>query len=153
MLLFASHSTSQRVIADVAVTSTHQSACIVVERLGRRGFPVENAAARVCRDAGKRVRSNAFLSRHGPVRDLSSVDVPELQQGPAHAAWIRRWSSIVACADARAFVVSLLEKETPLKEWTGPHRQWMQRWVMTITQCEVKCFFLPFHSEFEQTAS
>ena len=32
--------------------------------LGRRGFPRENAAARICREAGGRVRSNAF------VRDL-----------------------------------------------------------------------------------
>ena len=32
----------------------HRSACAVVGTLGRRGFPLENAAARVCREAGGR---------------------------------------------------------------------------------------------------
>ena len=39
-------------------------ACAVVGTLGRRGFPLENAAARICREAGGRVRTNVF------VRDL-----------------------------------------------------------------------------------
>ena len=42
----------------------HRSACVVAGTLGRRGFPLENAAARICREAGGRVRTNVF------VRDL-----------------------------------------------------------------------------------
>ena len=50
----------------------HRSACAVVRRLVRRGFPLENAAARVCREAGGRVRTNAFL------RDMDSVSINPL---------------------------------------------------------------------------
>ena len=42
----------------------HRSACPVAGVLGRRGFPLENAAARICREAGGRVRTNVL------VRDL-----------------------------------------------------------------------------------
>ena len=42
----------------------HRSACPVAGVLGRRGFPLENVAARICREAGGRVRTNVF------VRDL-----------------------------------------------------------------------------------
>ena len=47
----------------------HRSACPVAGVLGRRGFPLENVAARICREAGGRVRMNVF------VRDL---DLPEI---------------------------------------------------------------------------
>ena len=36
----------------------HRSACPVAGALGRRGFPLENVAARICREAGGRVRTN-----------------------------------------------------------------------------------------------
>ena len=42
----------------------HRAACSVAGILGRRGFPLETAAARICREAGARVRTNVF------VRDL-----------------------------------------------------------------------------------
>ena len=42
----------------------HRAACAVVGVLVRRGFPVESAAARVCREAGARVSTNVM------VRDL-----------------------------------------------------------------------------------
>ena len=42
----------------------HRAACAVAGVLGRRGFPLESAAARVCREAGARVRTNVM------VRDL-----------------------------------------------------------------------------------
>ena len=54
--------------ADVAVSSTlfghHRAACPRAGVLSRRGFSMESAAARICREAGGRVRTNAF------VRDL-----------------------------------------------------------------------------------
>ena len=42
----------------------HRSTCAVAGVLGRRGYPLETAAAKVCRDAGARVRLNTM------VRDL-----------------------------------------------------------------------------------
>ena len=42
----------------------HRSACAVSGVLGRRGFAVESAAARICREASARVMANVF------VRDL-----------------------------------------------------------------------------------
>ena len=33
--------------------------------------------------------------------------VPQILQGRAHAAWIKRWSSMLACSAARAFALSL----------------------------------------------
>ena len=38
----------------------HRSACSRT-RLGRRGFPLESAAARICREAGGRVATNMFV--------------------------------------------------------------------------------------------
>ena len=56
------------------VLGHHRSACAVVGRLGCRGFPLENAAARVCREAGGRVRTNAFLRDMdlGPINPLDA---------------------------------------------------------------------------------
>ena len=45
----------------------HRAACSVAGILGKRGFPLENAAARVCREAGARVRTNVM------VRDMDLV--------------------------------------------------------------------------------
>ena len=39
----------------------HRFACPVAGVLGRRGFPLENAAARICREAGGRVRTNVLV--------------------------------------------------------------------------------------------
>ncbi len=48
----------------------HRAACARVGVLGRRGYAVENVAARICREAGGRVTTNAFL------RDLD-LDLPQ----------------------------------------------------------------------------
>ena len=50
----------------------HRAACPRAGVLSRRGFSLESAAARICREAGGRVRTNAF------VRDL---DVPDANAG------------------------------------------------------------------------
>ena len=39
----------------------HRSACPVAGVLGTRGFPLENAAARICREGGGRVRTNVLV--------------------------------------------------------------------------------------------
>ena len=39
----------------------HRSACGVAGVLGRRGFPLETAAARICREACGKVRTNVFV--------------------------------------------------------------------------------------------
>ena len=190
---------SQPVPADVAgpldVLGHHRSACAVVGTLGRSGFPLENAAARICREAGGRVRTNVLVrdldlgvvdqfvarriqvvvdelllfqeaqlavdttlvcpltwegeakprtattsgkearypelagnggrarlvvlagevgGRFSDETGLASAkvrEVPQILQGRAHAAWMRRWSSILACAVARAFALSLLDRD------------------------------------------
>ena len=189
----------------------HRSACVVAGVLGGRGVPLETAAARICREAGGRVRTNVFvrdldlgvvnqfdtrrfevvvdglplfqgaqvavdttlvcpLTRTGEAKPrtvnecgaslkvarrrkerrypellgdrgraqlvvlagevggrfsaktaqfltgLASAKVrelPVLLRGRAHAAWLRRWSAMLACAAAaRAFALSLLEMDT-----------------------------------------
>ena len=40
-------------------------------------------------------------------------EVPLVLQGRAQAAWVRRWSAILACTAARAFCVSLLDCRPP----------------------------------------
>ena len=44
-------------------------------------------------------------------------ELPELLRGRAHPAWLRRSSSLLACAAARAFALSLLERDT---SWMVP---------------------------------
>ena len=48
-----------------------------------------------------------FLSALAKARALS---VPQVLQGRVQAAWIRRWSAILACSAARAFSLSLLDQ-------------------------------------------
>ena len=47
----------------------HRAACARAVMLGRRGYALESVAARICREAGGRVRTNMF------VRDMD-LDVP-----------------------------------------------------------------------------
>ena len=47
----------------------HRASCALAGVLGRRGYALESAAARVCREAGARVSSNVFL------RDLDLVGI------------------------------------------------------------------------------
>ena len=49
------------------VLGHHRASCATVGVLGRRGFALESAAARVCREAGDRVSANVL------VRDLDIV--------------------------------------------------------------------------------
>ena len=61
-----------------------------VAPLGRRGFPLEIAAARICREAGGRVRTNVFVLDLGVVnqdtRRVEVVDGLPLLQGAQLAA-------------------------------------------------------------------
>ena len=66
----------------------HRAACANVGVLGRRGFALESAAARVCREAGGRVSVNQY------VRDL---DIAAPTQ-PKTADW--RWLQISLCSMA-----------------------------------------------------
>ena len=76
----------------------HRAACARAGVLGRRGFALESVAARICWEAGGRVRTNML------VRDMD-LDVPIADarrlvvvvdglplQGGAHLQWTRRWS-------------------------------------------------------------
>ena len=197
----------------------HRATCQVAGVLGRRGFPIENAVARVCRKAGGRVTTNVRVQdmdippgaavdnrrlevvvdglplfhgaqlamdatmvsphwRDGTARRQCAITdgaaltqarrrkertYPELAQVHGRArlvvmacevggrwsgealsfvhsllkakarsepeefrevverAWVRRWSSLLACAAARAFALSLLETRcTPGFDGSGP---------------------------------
>ena len=37
-------------------------------------------------------------------------EVPQVLQGWAETAWVKRWSAILACTAARAFTISLLDR-------------------------------------------
>ena len=104
---------------------------------------MESAAARVCREAGARVSLNVFVrdldlpvAQHVGARlvvlaaDVGGMwseedrafvsqlakakagSAPHVLAGRVRQAY--RWSSILACAAARAFVLSLLEKRPAL---------------------------------------
>ena len=70
----------------------HRAACANVGVLGRRGFALESAAARVCREAGARVSVNQL------VRDLDFA-APRRRQSetgggggwPPSVSWCRSW--------------------------------------------------------------
>ena len=66
----------------------HRAACATVAVLGRRGFALESAAARVCREAGARVTVNALL------RDLENSGSRRCRQRPTRSG--RRLSPLVA---------------------------------------------------------
>ena len=54
----------------------------------------------------------AFHRSHCFVVEVSVAIFLYLEKGRAHASWIRRWSSMLACAAARAFAVALLEGDS-----------------------------------------
>ena len=65
----------------------HRAACARVGVLGRRGFALESAAARVCREAGGKVMTNIL------VRDM---DCPELvgEVVPSLSSSLRKWADV-----------------------------------------------------------
>ena len=76
----------------------HWSACPVAGVLGTRGFPLENAAARVCREGGGRVRTN-ILVRDMDIGVMNPLDNRRLEfvvdglplfRG-AHSQWTPHW--------------------------------------------------------------
>ena len=67
----------------------HRAACVRVGMLGRRGFAQESVAARICREAGGRVRTNMFL------RDM---DLPLEMQGDSKSSW-----TVCLCAVGRSW--------------------------------------------------
>ena len=56
----------------------HRAACAMAGVLGRRGFPLESAAAQVCREAGARVSTNVYV-RDLDLADLDVVDGRRLE--------------------------------------------------------------------------
>ena len=56
----------------------HRASCATAGVLGRRGFAVENAAARICREAGGRVSTNVWvrdLDLPVPVNDARRLEI------------------------------------------------------------------------------
>ena len=64
----------------IAPFGHHRAACARTGALGRRGFSLESAAARVCREAGGRVTTNVM------VRDLD-LPVPNDADGRRLRSW------------------------------------------------------------------
>ena len=64
----------------------HRGACAHAGVLGRRGFPLESCAARICREAGARV-SSTFVS-------MTWISIQDREQTAA----VRKWSPTVCLA-------------------------------------------------------
>ena len=56
----------------------HRAACAVAGVLGRRGFPLEVAAAQVCREAGARVSTNLYV-RDMDLAEFNNLDGRRLE--------------------------------------------------------------------------
>ena len=108
----------------------HRAACARAGVLGRRGFAVESAAARICREAGARVTTNIFvrdLDLGAPIADARRLEVvadglPQLattlvstlkSNGEAR----RRTADF----DGAALEVARRQKERTYPELVGPH--------------------------------
>ena len=94
--------------------ATVSGACLAVARRRKETrYPElvgDQGRARLVVLAGE-VGSRFSLETAHFLRCLASAKVrgvPQILQGRAHAAWLRRWSSMLACAAARAFALSLL---------------------------------------------
>ena len=116
----------------------HRAACANAGILAKRGFPVESAAARVCREAGARVRTNVM------VRDLN-LAMPRPEDGRRievvadglplyHGAQLAVDTTMVcalrrdgtarpgaADADGAAAAAARRRKERTYPELAGPH--------------------------------
>ena len=75
--------------------------CAVCSRasvLGRRGFAVESAAARVCREVGGRVTLNTMGQGHGWLfRTPTTLDGWKLSQTVCHCFVAHNWQSCPRC--------------------------------------------------------
>ena len=94
----------------------HHAACAVAGVLGRRGFPLESAAARVCWEAGARVRTNVM------VRDLDlwpphRIDNHRLE---VVADGLPLHGGAQLAIDTR--LVSALTRDGTDRQWRGPYR-------------------------------
>ena len=80
------------------------------------------ASLKVARRRKERRYQELVVTEDGPnsppaqfLTSLASAKVrelPVLLRGRAHAAWLRRWSPLLACGAARAFALLLLERDT-----------------------------------------
>ena len=68
----------------------HRASCARAGVLGRRGFALESATARVCREAGGRVTTNIM------VRDL---DLAEPRAADGRKMWIPQWCALSTVTD------------------------------------------------------
>ena len=99
----------------------HRAACAVAGVLGRRGYPLECAAAQVCREAGARVSTNVHV-RDLDLADLNAVDGRRLEvvaDGLSlwHGAQLATDTTLVLCT---AGGLQILEVAKRQKERTGP---------------------------------
>ena len=65
----------------------HRAACSRTGLLGRRGFPLESAAARICREAGGRVATNMFVRN----MDLGAPNAADNRRLDSHCLVESNW--------------------------------------------------------------
>ena len=106
----------------------HRSACATSGVLGRRGFPLESAAARVCREAGARVPTNVRdldLLPHDRVDNRRLEVVAEERSWPSTPHLCHHWhetvqSSGVPTARTEQFLWKPEGgKSAPTRSWQG----------------------------------
>ena len=73
----------------------------------------------------RRVKQHTYpelSGNHGRARLFSQTrSVPRILGGRARQAWHHRWSSMLACASARAFALSLLDRRAAVGSDGVPH--------------------------------
>ena len=71
---------------------------------------------------------------HTFVRFLARVktrSIPETLRTRARKSWMFRWGSLLACAAARAFASSLLDRRGATREQTAPPRRMLKFWLIS----------------------
>ena len=107
----------------------HRAACAQVGVLGRRGFALESAAARVCREGGARVSTNVML--RAPTQDVWRLSL--MARDVAHASLCTQaipavHSALPACPDKRSIVSELWSISISAQ-------QSLVRWACVVQQC------------------
>ena len=85
-------------------------------------------------EVGRR-SSNETAQFLSALAEARSQSVPLILQGRAKAAWLRRWSAMLACSAARAFAVSLLDRRLS-QVWEVIRLQCMRCWGRTGFRCQ-----------------
>ena len=93
----------------------HRAACSEAGVLGRRGFPLERAAAQICREGGARVTSNMFVRD----MDLAAFDALDNRRLEVVADWLTLWRGAQLAIDTT--MVSPLRRDGTARPRAANH--------------------------------